>query len=91
MQILESIEDIIRRVNAYAPIINLPTQKITLDHLLDTHRITLEDAQKMTNTNDEHVHSDSIHHYVHNSEYLFDHIKLSEFFRDLPYSIYRVK
>lgn len=90
-RILESIEDIIRRVNAYAPIINLPTEKITLDHLLDTNRISFEDAEKLTNTTDEHTHSESMSHYVHNSDYYFDHIKLSEFFRDLPYSIYRVK
>jgi G3E family GTPase len=90
-KILESIEDIIRRVNAYAPIINLPTEKITLDHLIDTNRISIEDAQKLNNTTDEHHHSDSMGHYVHNSDYLFDHIKLSEFFRELPYSIYRVK
>lgn len=90
-QILESIEDIIRRVNAYAPIINRATGNITLDLLLDTNRISLEDAEKMAETLDEHTHSESMWHYVHHSDYLFDHIKLSEFFRDLPYSIYRVK
>ena len=90
-QILDSIEDIIRRVNAYAPIINRKTEDIPLDLLLDTDRITPEDAEKLNNTTDEHHHSESMGHYVHQSEYLFDHIKLSEFFRDLPYSIYRVK
>ncbi|MBX9809885.1 GTP-binding protein [Candidatus Gracilibacteria bacterium] len=90
-KILESIEDIIRKVNAYAPILNTKTENITLDHLLDTDRISLEDAQKLSETTDEHAHSESMGHYVHHSEYIFDHIKLSEFFRDLPYSIYRVK
>jgi len=78
-------------VNAYAPIINRKTEDIPLDLLLDTDRITPEDAEKLNNTTDEHHHSESMGHYVHQSEYLFDHIKLSEFFRDLPYSIYRVK
>ncbi len=90
-QILDSIEDIIRRVNAYAPIINRSTVKISLDLLLDTERISLADAGKLATIQDEHSHSESMWYYVHNSEYLFDHIKLSEFFRDLPYSIYRVK
>lgn len=90
-QILNSIEDIIRRVNAYAPIINRETEDISLDLLLDTNRISIEDMGKLSETTDEHTHSESMWHYVHQSEYLFDHIKLSEFFRDLPYSIYRVK
>jgi G3E family GTPase len=30
-------------------------------------------------------------HCVHRSDYVFDHIQLSEFFRELPYETYRVK
>jgi G3E family GTPase len=89
--ILNSIEDIIRRVNAQAPIINLPTEKISLELLLDTGRISLEDAEKMVNTEDEHTHSETLRNCVHKSDYLFNHILLSEFFRGLPYEIYRVK
>ena len=58
--ILDSIEDIIRRVNALAPIINLPTDKISLDLLLDTGRISLEDADKMSHTKDDHAHSETL-------------------------------
>lgn len=58
--ILNSIEDIIRRVNAQAPIINLPTENISLDLLLDTSRISPEDLEKMKHTEDEHTHSQSI-------------------------------
>lgn len=45
----------------------------------------------MSQVHDDHSHSENMSNYVHQSDYLFDHIKLSEFFRDLPYSIYRVK
>jgi G3E family GTPase len=89
--ILSSIEDIIRRMNAQTPIINLPTEQISLDFLLDTNRISLEDADKMTNIEDEHTHSETLKNCVHKSDYHFDHILLSEFFRELPYEIYRVK
>jgi G3E family GTPase len=89
--ILGSIEDVIRRVNAHAPIIHLPTAQIPLDLLLDTDRISLEDAKEMVDTRDEHTHSETFWNFVHKSEYLFDHIRLSEFFRELPYEIYRVK
>ena len=78
-------------MNTYAPIINLPTDQISLDFLLDTGRISLEDAEKMANTEDEHTHSETLKNCVHKSDYFFDHILLSEFFRELPYEIYRVK
>ncbi len=32
-----------------------------------------------------------MNHCVHRSDYIFDHILLSEFFRELPYETYRVK
>lgn len=89
--VLGSIEDVIRRVNSQAPIINLPTEKISLDLLLDTGRISLEDAKKMTNTEDEHTHNETLWSCVHKSDFLFNHMLLSEFFRELPYEIYRVK
>jgi G3E family GTPase len=88
---LESIEDIIRRVNIYAPIINLPTDQIPLDLLLDTERISLEDKEKMREIEDNHTHSETFSNYIHKSDYPFNHILLSEFFRELPYEIYRVK
>ncbi len=58
--ILSSIEDIIRRVNAQAPIINLPTKQISLDLLLDTGRISFEDTEKMASIEDEHTHSETL-------------------------------
>lgn len=89
--ILNSIEDIIRRVNAYAPILNMRIEDIPLDALLDTDRISLTDAENMTHISDEHTHSETMSHCVHRSDYVFDHILLSEFFRELPYETYRVK
>ncbi|NRH21024.1 GTP-binding protein [Candidatus Gracilibacteria bacterium] len=89
--ILNSIEDIIRRVNAYAPIINLPTEKISLELLLDTNRISIEDSEKLSEINDNHTHSETMGHYVYKSDLTFNHLKLSEFFKELPYSIYRIK
>lgn len=89
--IINSIEDIIRKVNIYAPIINLPTEKISLDLLLDTNRISLETTEKLSEINDSHTHSENMWHYIYSSDLIFDHIKLSEFFKELPYSIYRVK
>ena len=89
--ILNSIEDIIRRVNAYAPILNMLTEDIPLDALLDTDRISLTDAENMTHISDEHTHSATMNHCIHRSDYVFDHIRLSEFFRELPYETYRVK
>lgn len=89
--ILRSVEDIIRRVNIRAPIINIPTGKISLDLLLDTHRISPQDADKIAHTEDEHIHSEKFWNFVHKSDFVFDHLLLSEFFRDLPYEIYRVK
>jgi G3E family GTPase len=89
--ILDSIEDIIRRVNTRAPIINLPIEKISLDLLIDTGRISLEDAEEMAHIEDEHTHSETLKNCVHKSDYLFNHILLSEFFRGLPYEVYRVK
>ena len=89
--ILNSIEDIIRRVNAYAPILNMPTGDIPLDALLDTERISLADAENMLHISDEHSHSETMKHCIHKSDYIFDHMLLSEFFRELPYETYRVK
>ncbi len=89
--ILESITDIIRRVNAYAPILNMPTKDIPLDALLDTDRISLDDAENMASISDEHSHSETMKYSIHKSDYLFDHILLSGFFRELPYETYRVK
>ncbi len=88
---LDSIEDIIRRVNVHAPIINTPTEQIPIDLLLDTDRISLEDIEKMAQIEDEHTHSETLGNCVHKSDYYFDHILLSEFLRELPYEIYRVK
>ncbi len=89
--ILGSITDIIRRVNAQAPIINLPTNQISLDLLLDTERISLVDIAKMVNIEDEHTHSGTLWNCVHKSSHQFEGIKIAEFFRELPYEIYRVK
>ncbi len=89
--ILSSIEDIIRRVNAQAPIINLPTKQISLDLLLDTGRISFEDTEKMASIEDEHTHSETLWNCVHKSDYFFDSMKIAGFFRELPYEIYRVK
>jgi hypothetical protein len=47
-------------VNAYAPIINRKTENISLDLLLDTNRISIEDTEKLTKTTDEHTHSESM-------------------------------
>ena len=90
-RILGSIEDIIRRVNALAPIIDTPTDMIPLEMLLDTERITEDGEEILRDTQDEHTHGDALTHFVHKSDYLFDHRLLSEFLRDLPYEVYRVK
>jgi G3E family GTPase len=58
--VIDSIETIIRRVNAGAPIINLPTSEISLDLLLDTDRISLEDAEMMADIEDDHSHGESL-------------------------------
>lgn len=89
--ILDSIENIIRKVNAQAPIINVKTDQIPINLLLDTCRISDEEIQKITNSQDTHTHLESMKNFVYKSDYLFHHIRLSEFFRDLPYEIYRVK
>jgi G3E family GTPase len=89
--ILDSIETIIRRVNAGAPIIDLPTSDISLDLLLDTDRISFEDAEMMADIEDDHHHVESLGSSVHRSDYLFDSRLLSDFFRELPYETYRVK
>ena len=44
--ILDSIENIIRKVNAQAPIINVKTDQIPINLLLDTCRISDEEIQK---------------------------------------------
>ncbi len=86
-----AIDDIIRRVNAYAPIIREPIANISIETLLDTERVSLESAEKLKNTEDVHMHEETIGHYLYQTDESFDHIALSEFFRDLPYEVYRVK
>ena len=90
-EVPRDIELAVRKINALAPVITTPLSQIPLDVLLDTDRLDTPDIERLRDTTDDHTHSESLTNYAYSSDILFDHMLLSEFFRELPYEIYRVK
>ena len=88
---MDFIETVVRRVNAWAPIVRTSHGEVALDLLLDTARIDETDEENIRNITDEHTHSDSMTTYTYRSVYAFDTRALDTFFASLPYYIYRVK
>lgn len=88
---LDLIETIVRRVNAYAPIIHTSYGTVSLELLLDTHRIDEEKSETLANTTDEHTHRDDMSTYTYVGFGEFDTQKLDAVFAELPYEVYRAK
>lgn len=88
---LDLVEAIIRRVNTYAPIIHTTYGTVSLELLLDTHRIDDEKLEILENTDDEHSHRDDMSTYTYTSYGEYDTQKLDGVFLELPYEVYRVK
>jgi G3E family GTPase len=80
-----------RKVNFYAPIIRASHGDISLDLLLDTHRIDTEGEKKLRDTSDDHTHSDMMSSYTYRGSGTFDTVVFDGFFQEIPYEIYRVK
>lgn len=85
------METIIRRVNAFAPIIYTSYGKVDLDLLLDTGRIDSDGASELREADSSHEHRSDITQYIYKSHGSFSSDTLNQFFLDLPYDIYRVK
>lgn len=62
---MDFIETVVRRVNAWAPIVRTSHAVVSLDLLLDTARIDTEDEAKMRETVDEHTHSSTMSSYTY--------------------------
>lgn len=88
---IDMIEQVVRRVNFYAPIVEASYGKVSLDLLLDTSRIDEKWEEKMRNIKDDHTHSESMNSYTYTSKWEFDPTLLDQLFIEIPYEIYRVK
>ena len=88
---MELIEIIVRRVNAWAPIIRTNQSVVPIDLLLDTARIDETMEEEIRHQNDEHTHTDSLTTFTYRSEFAFDTRALDMFFAELSYDIYRAK
>jgi G3E family GTPase len=85
------METIIRRVNAFAPIIYTSYGQVDLDLLLDTGRIDPEWESTLREADPSHEHRSDITQYIYKNSGVFSSESLNQFFLDLPYDIYRVK
>ena len=88
---LDLIESVIRRVNAFAPIVHTSYGNVALDLLLDTHRIDESGEKTLRETTDDHTHGESMGSYTYTTDGVFDTVALDQFFQDLPYEVYRAK
>ncbi len=88
---MDFIETVVRRVNAWAPIVRTSHGVVSLALLLDTARIDTENVEKIRETPDDHTHSDSMTSYTYRSEFAFATRTLDTFFTELPYEVYRTK
>ena len=88
---MDFIETVVRRVNAWAPIIRTSQAIVSLDLLLDTARIDETKEQEIREKEDDHTHSESLTSFTYRSEFTFDTRALDTFFAELSYDIYRAK
>lgn len=85
------LETAIRRVNAFAPIIETSHGKVDLSLLLSTGRFSLTEAMgNGMNTPHAHTHDD-LETFTYMPRGKFFIKRLDEFFQDLPTECYRVK
>lgn len=81
----------IRRVNAFAPIIEAEHGKVNIDLLLGTGRFSLTDAmEEKNNTPHQHAHDD-LETFEYTARGKFFVQKMDAFFQDLDNDCYRVK
>lgn len=88
---MDLIETLVRKVNAWAPIIRTSQAVVPLDLLLDTARIDETIEEEIRQQKDEHTHSDTLTSFSYRSEFAFDTRALDMFFAELSYDIYRTK
>lgn len=62
---MDFIETVVRRVNAWAPIVRTSHGVVDIALLLDTARIDTDDEAKMRATPDEHTHSSTMSSYTY--------------------------
>lgn len=87
----EFLQTAIRRVNAFAPIIEASHGNVDLNLLLSTGRFSLtEEMEEKNNTPHTHAH-DGLESFAYIPRGKFFAKKLDEFFRDLDPDYYRVK
>lgn len=85
------LSEMIRKVNAFAPIIEASHGKVDLEMLLSTGRFDLTgDMQKHIDTPHKHAH-DGLENFAYTARGKFYLQKLDAFFQDLDSDYYRVK